>query len=349
MSEKPSSSCAAGTGLRERRPAVRRLHDHDLRVEVEVDLPGGLVLVVQEVDVERPVGGNLRIRELVLVAVGAAAGLLERAARVRAGDLLRRRPRPAPVVRVAEPDRRLGVRAVGPVQEPRGREIGTAVMGRGRVVVDRQPLLVVEDGVRRRADARAVALEDRHRLTPLDAAVRRAADRDVPLRDERPALAAGVLELGHEDHPMLAVERRARVAGAVSDAERDLTVHPGVAAVLRGEKPRRDERLTGPGRVVEAVEVVVRPGNDVVRVHRVDGHGDLVVRVPVLVVRRGVAADVHEAGRRPVRGRIARAPELLDRGLRKLAARVCHTRAGPRSRILLLRSGPPLQRDQVGR
>ena len=89
MSLRPSSSCATVHRGAEGRPAVRRAFTTMIWLsKSNVDLPGGLVLPVQEVDVQRAVGRDLRDRELILVAVVAAACRLEGAARMRAGDLL---------------------------------------------------------------------------------------------------------------------------------------------------------------------------------------------------------------------------------------------------------------------
>jgi hypothetical protein len=59
---------------------------------------------------------------------------------MRSRDLPRCGPGQATVVRVAEPDRRLGVGAVERVQEAAARQVRTTVEGRVGVVVDRQPL-----------------------------------------------------------------------------------------------------------------------------------------------------------------------------------------------------------------
>jgi hypothetical protein len=78
MSLSPSSSCTVGTGWPKLSPPLVDLVT--MIGGVQVDLPGGLVLVVEEVDVHLPLGGHLGI--LVLVTVGPAAGLLVGAAPV---------------------------------------------------------------------------------------------------------------------------------------------------------------------------------------------------------------------------------------------------------------------------
>ncbi len=211
------------------------------------------------------------------------------------------------------------------------------------MVVDREPFLVVEDRLVGGADAGALPLEDGHRLAPVAAAVGGAAHRHVALGDEGAALAADVLQLRHQRHAVTAVERRRRVAGAVAAAHRDLPVDPAGAAVERGEEAGRNQGLARPGRVVEPVEVVVGAGDEVVRVGRVDGDRDLVVRVPVLVVLGGVAADVDRGGR--VAG--AGTAEPLDLLLGELPARVAVADARPG--LLLLGGRPPLEGHQVGR
>ena len=119
---------------------------------------------------------------------------------------------------------------------------------------------------------------------------------------------------------MLAVERRHRVAATVAALERDLAVDPGLAAVERGEETGRHDRLAGAGGVVEAVVVVVRAGNEVIRIVRVHGDRDLVIRREVLAKVIDVATDVDCCAR--VAGTLAAEP--FDLLLAELAVRAGH-------------------------
>src|SRR4029453_19570655 len=84
-----------------------RLDEQVLVVEDLAGLPERLVLLVFECNVDRSVGADRRDRELVLVASTGWPGLLEGAERrIRARDLVRRRPGEAAVIRVRLEDRR---------------------------------------------------------------------------------------------------------------------------------------------------------------------------------------------------------------------------------------------------
>ena len=109
------------------------------------DLPGGLVLFVEEMHIERAVGSDLGDRELVLVALGAARRSPGTCSSDGSPRSPGRRPGEAAVVRIAQPDRRLRVAPVEAVQEARRRHVRAAVVRRARVVVDGDPFLVVED------------------------------------------------------------------------------------------------------------------------------------------------------------------------------------------------------------
>src|SRR5215207_415135 len=100
---------------------------------------------------------------------------------MRSRDLFWPGPGLAPVVRVAEIDRSLGVGAVERVQEAGAREVRTTIVGRVGVVVDRQPFLVEEHGPVGRADPTARTVHHGDRLAPVDAAVRGAAHGYVAL------------------------------------------------------------------------------------------------------------------------------------------------------------------------
>src|SRR5215213_1074970 len=56
----PTIAGTAALAAAHDRLLAQALSDHDLVVEVEVDLPGGLVLPVQEMHIEVAVGGHLR-------------------------------------------------------------------------------------------------------------------------------------------------------------------------------------------------------------------------------------------------------------------------------------------------
>ncbi len=97
---------------------------------------------------------------------------------------------------------------------------------------------------------------------------------------------------------MLGVERRRRVARPVAGAERDVAVDPRRASVERGEEPGRHDHVPGAGRVVEAVVVVVRSREQVIRILRIHGDRNLVVGIPILAVRPGIVAAHVDRDRR---------------------------------------------------
>ena len=113
-----------------------------------------------------------------------------------------------------------------------------------------------------------------------------------PWETKNPPWPADVLQLRHHRDVMLGIERGRRVAGAVARAHRDLSVDPGLTTVEGREEPRRHQRLAGAGGVVEPVVIVVRAGEEMVRVFRVDGDRELVVGREVLAEPRDVAAQI---------------------------------------------------------
>ena len=162
---------------------------------------------------------------------------------MRPGDLLGSAPGEAAVVGVAEPDRRLGVGALLGVEEPAGGHVGPPVVRGARVVVDRQPFLVVEDGLVGRADPSALALEHGGRLAPVDAAVERLTETS-PWATKAPPWPPMFSSCAINTTPW----RRSK-AGDGSPAlsvRIDLPVDPGRPAVKGGEEPSRDDRPRAP-------------------------------------------------------------------------------------------------------
>src|SRR5919107_938876 len=206
---------------------------------------------------------------------------------MRSRDLLRCGRGPAAVVRVAHEDLRVQVGSLLSALEERTRQVCATVVRRVGVVVDGQPLLIVEEGL----DSTS-ALHYRARPPPGPPAVPGSAHRDVALTGIRAAKTCGVLQLGHQNNPVLAIEGRRGVARAVAALHRDLSVDPGFSSVERGEETRRHYRLPGASGVVEAVIVVVRPRDQVLRISRVYGYGKFVIRSVVLPQRGRSGASV---------------------------------------------------------
>src|SRR6266545_1455811 len=213
---------------------------------------------------------------------------------------------------MADHDRRADVGPVQPAHELGRRDVDAPVEGRRLVVVDRQPVLVVEDRLVGEPDERAVAAEHDDRPLPVDTTVGRTAHGHVALGDAAAGVRADVLELPHEGErtvhrrrPRVCDEARRGVAGAVPRAEGDLSVEPRRATVERREEPGGDDDVPRTVRVVEAVEVVVRAAEKVVRVLWINRDGDLVVWIPVLTVRLRVVAAHVDRDRRISRARTA--------------------------------------------
>ena len=117
----------------------------------------------------------------------------------------------------------------------------------------------------------------------MHATVVRRRDRDADEAEEGSRLTGRGRQLRHVGGAELPIEggRGIAVAAAGPVSHRDLAVDPGLPTVERGEEPGRD--ALDDGRAVECEEVVVRPGQQVIRVCRVRNDRRFVVRTDRLV------------------------------------------------------------------
>ncbi len=191
---------------------------------------------------------------------------------------MRLRPRLAAVVRVRLPDRRLDIRPVVR-EEPRPRQVRTAVVGRSRVRVGVHPLLVVEhlDGI---AVGPVPAIND-DRLAPMQAAVMRERHYDVAVR--RLARVRELVVQGRMDRRVRAwVDRRDGIAPCPRVVQqRHVASHPRLATV-----ERRIELIAGG-------VIIVRTRDHVPRILRINHDMLLVIRRRrVIAVKEDVTGRV---------------------------------------------------------